>query len=53
MEVDRRMALEPAVALGFVRIEVVKHDMDLPVRVLGDDLVEEAEELAASAAAVT
>lgn len=45
VEVDQGMALEPAVALGLMRVEVVEHNRDLPVRVLRDDLVEEVEEV--------
>ncbi len=52
MEVDQRMALEPAVLFGFVGIKVVQHYMNLAARMLADDLVEEVEELTPSAAIV-
>ena len=52
MEVDQRMALEPAVLFGLVGVLVVQHDMNLAARVLSHDLIEEVEELTPSAAAV-
>ena len=40
------MAREPAVVFRFVRVEVVQHDMQLLVRVPGDHVVHEVQELA-------
>ena len=50
VEVHVRMALEPAVVLGLVGIEVVENDMDDGVWMAGDDIVHEVEELDAPAA---
>src|SRR5262245_3412674 len=46
MEMDLRMGFDPAVSLGFVGIEVVQDDMNLPVWMVGDDSVHEIQELA-------
>src|ERR1700676_2116659 len=46
------MAFEPAVLFGLVCIQVVQYHMNFAVRMLADDLVEEVEELAPSAAVV-
>ena len=37
------MAGEPAVALGFVSIEIVKNDMNFASWMLGDDLIHESQ----------
>ena len=43
------VSLQPAVVFGFVRVQVVQHDMDLAVRVGLDDLIHEIQELATAA----
>jgi hypothetical protein len=45
VEMHVRMTLEPAVVLGLVGIEVVEDDMDGRVRMSGDDIIHEVEEL--------
>lgn len=50
VEVHVWMALEPAVVLRLVGVEVVEHDMDRGVGTAGDDIVHEVEELEAPAA---
>lgn len=46
------MALEPAVAFGLVRIETVENDVDLPIRVLGDNVIRKTQDLPATAASL-
>src|ERR1700683_1296666 len=45
MQVDSRMALEPAIFFRLVRIQVVHHDMQITVRIGGHDLVHEIQKL--------
>lgn len=52
VEADLGMAGQPAVALRLVGVEVVEHDMDVALRVVGHDLVHEVEELDPAPAAV-
>ena len=54
VEVDVPMTGQPAVVLGLVGSEVVEHDVDLQigVRMSGEDVVHEVEELAPPAAGV-
>ena len=52
VEVHVRMTVEPAILLGFVGVEIVEDDVDLPLGMLGHDPVHEIEELDAPAAAV-
>src|SRR5436190_1915708 len=42
---DVAMTPEPAIVLRFVGVEIVEDDMDLVVRIIGDDPVHEVEEL--------
>src|SRR6266849_8808067 len=49
VEMYVRMTLEPAIVLGLVGIEVVEDNMDGGVRIGGDDIVHEIEELDAPA----
>ncbi len=46
------MALEPAVAFGFVRIEIVKNDVDLSIRVFGDNVIHKMQELPTTATGI-
>jgi hypothetical protein len=50
VEMHVRMTLEPAVVLGLVGIEVVEDDMDGRIRMSGDDIIHEVEELDAPSA---
>jgi hypothetical protein len=44
------MALQPAIVFRLVRAQVVQHDMQLAVGILGDHVVHEGEKLAPAAA---
>ena len=50
VEVHVGVTLEPAVALGFMGREIVENDVDLAIRIRGDEPVHEGEELAAPSA---
>ena len=52
MEVHVGMLLQPAVVLGLVGVQIVKHQMDLPVCVPGDQFIDEVEKLAPPASSV-
>ena len=52
VEVHVGVPCQPQVALGLVGVEVVQHDVDLPVGVIGDDAVQEVQELEPAAALV-
>jgi len=46
------MLLQPAVVLGLVGVQIVKHQMDLPVCVPGDQFIDEVEKLAPPASII-
>jgi hypothetical protein len=52
MEVHIFVTLQPAVVFGFVSVQVVENDMNLPAGVAGDDFIHEVEELPPSASLV-
>jgi hypothetical protein len=52
MEMHIWMSGKPAVVLGLVRVQVVEDDMNLPLRMRGENAIHEIEELDAPAAAV-
>ena len=52
VEMHVLVTLQPHVALGLVGREIVEHDMDFAIRMIGDDLVHEVEEFDAPPAFV-
>ena len=52
MKVHAGMAVQPAIALGLVRIEVVENDVDLAIRVFRHEVVHEVQELPATTAGI-
>ena len=52
VEMNLRMALQPAVILGFVGVEVIQHHVDLAVGVGGHQLVHEIQKFPPPAAAI-
>src|SRR5271166_4566031 len=48
VEMDRAMARQPTVMLGFVGIEIVHHHVQFPARIECDHLVHEGKKIAAS-----
>ncbi len=52
MEVDVLMTCQPAIAFGFVSVEVVEYDVDLAAGMVGYDAIHEVEKLHATAAPI-
>src|SRR3954452_6376253 len=52
VKLDVGVALEPAVLFGLVRVQIVQHDVDLAVRVFGNDAIHKLQKLTATAAAI-
>lgn len=52
VEMDVRVALQPAVVPGFVSVEIVENDVDLATGMFGDDAVHEVEKFDPAAALV-
>ena len=52
MKMDSGMGFEPAILLGFMRIEIVQHYMNLFVRIFGHQLVHEIQKFASAPAQI-
>ena len=52
MKMDLRMGFEPAILLGFMRIEIVQHNVNLFVRIFGYQLVHEIQKFASAPAPI-
>ena len=52
MKMDLRMGFEPAILLGFMRIEIVQHYVNLFVRIFGYQLVHEIQKFASAPAPI-
>src|SRR6201984_18184 len=52
MKMDLRMGFEPAILLGFMRIEIVQHYVNLFVRIFGHQLVHEIQKFASTPAPI-
>src|SRR5262249_48380088 len=52
MKMDSGMGFEPAILLGFMRIEIVQHYMNLFVRIFGHQLVHEIQKFASAPAPI-
>ena len=45
MEMHAGMALQPAILLGFVGVEIIEYHMDLPFWMAGDELIHKVQKL--------
>ena len=52
MKMDLGMGFEPAILLGFMRIEIVQHNMNVLVRIFGHQLVHEIQKFASAPASI-
>src|SRR5207253_4483368 len=52
MQMDLRMALQPAVLFGLVSVQVVQYHVNFAIRVGGYDLIHEVQKLSSPAAVV-
>src|SRR5271166_5764444 len=52
MKMDLGMGFEPAILLGFMRIEIVQHNVNLLVRIFGYQLVHEIQKFASAPAPI-